>query len=90
MDRRQAKTVREFREAHRVHAASSVAEDLIGSQLWVPQRNDDEGNETTIRPCTPLFNLVVVVGLDAQQRQFFVFGFSEGLTTKARQGGETQ
>ena len=87
----QAKEVRDFGEAHCVHAACSVAVDLGSGEFGIPHRNDDERNETTLAgAATPFFNHEVVIGLHAKQREFLVLCFSEGLPAETREGWEAQ
>jgi hypothetical protein len=65
--------------------------DLTGSQFSIPEWNNGEGNEAAIALArTPLVDHPVVVGLHAQQRQFFVGCLEECLSAKPGEGREGQ
>ena len=90
MDARQAEIGRDLREAHGVDAASGVPTHLLGGEVRVPQRHDDQWDEAAVGSSAPLLDLVVVVGLHTQQRQLLVRGLREGLATEAGEGREAE
>src|SRR5947199_7632324 len=70
--------------------ARRVAPDLLARELRVPQLDDRQRDQATVRARAPLVEHPVVVRLDAQVRELHVLGFHERLPAKARERRERQ
>ena len=81
---------RDLAEAHRPGAPLGVADDLLGGQLGVPQRDDREREELAVGVAAPLLDHPVVVGVDARLAELAVLGLGEGLAAEAGERREAQ
>ena len=90
VDGRQAQVGGDLREADGVAAPLGVAAHLGGSQVGIPQRNDDERDQGAVRVTAPLLNHVVVVGLYAGQPEVMVGCLVERLAAEPGHGRKRQ
>ena len=88
VDRRQAEVVRQLTEADGRNPSSSVAPDLLDGGRHIPQRDQAERHESTVRVAAPLLDHPVVVGLDAREAELLVAPFRERLSAEPRERRE--
>ena len=69
VDRRQPELGRDLAEAHRVHTARRVAAHLVGRELGVPERDDDQRDELAVAVAAPFLDHPVVVREHARVRE---------------------